>query len=93
MRYAIISRLQGKVEYFNSRWTRLGNARELIGPSFVHQQGMQNLDRNNKVYRNNKAYENMADLCYRKLKIDDFININGRLCENYEVELCEVENN
>ena len=54
---------------------------------------MQNLDRNNKVYRNNKAYENMADLCYRKLKIDDFININGRLCENYEVELCEVENN
>lgn len=35
----------------------------------------------------------MAELCYRKLKIYDFININGRLCENYEVELCEVENN
>lgn len=39
-----------------------------------------------------KAYDNMADLCYRKLKIDDFININGILCDNYEVELCEVEN-
>ncbi|MEI3391760.1 MAG: hypothetical protein V8R39_01450 [Clostridia bacterium] len=47
---------------------------------------------NNKTIIKAKAYDNMADLCYRKLKIDDFININGRLCENYEVELCEVEN-
>ena len=47
---------------------------------------------NNKTIIMVKAYDNMADLCYRKLKIDDFININGRLCENNEVELCEVEN-
>ena len=47
---------------------------------------------NNKTIIKVKAYDNMAELCYRKLKIDDFININGRLCDNYEVELCEVEN-
>jgi hypothetical protein len=46
---------------------------------------------NNKTIIKVKAYDNMADLCYRKLKIDDFIN--GRLCDNYEVELCEVEKN
>lgn len=87
------SRVGRKVEHLNSRWIQLGNARELIGPSFVQcHKATQNLDRNNKVYRNNKAYDNMADLCYRKLKIDDFININGKLCKNYEVELCEVEN-
>ena len=48
---------------------------------------------NNKTIIMVKAYDNMADLCYRKLKIDDFININGKLCENYEVELCAVEKN
>ena len=46
---------------------------------------------NNKTIIKVKAYDNMADLCYRKLKIDDFIN--GRLCDNYEVEWCEVEKN
>ena len=49
------SRVGRKVEHLNSRWTQLGNARELIGPSFVQcHKATQNLDRNNKVYRNKK---------------------------------------
>ena len=57
------SRVGRKVEHLNSRWIQLGNARELIGPSFVQcHKATQNLDRNNKVYRNKKdgGWENVS---------------------------------
>ena len=57
------SRVGRKVEHLNSRWIQLGNARELIGPSFVQcHKATQNLDRNNKVYQNKKdgGWENVS---------------------------------
>ena len=37
-----------------------------------------------------KAYNEMADFCYKKLRKGDFINICGCLCQNYEIELDEI---
>ena len=34
-----------------------------------------------------KAYDEKADYCYRKLKKGDFVYLNGRLNNGYEVEL------
>ena len=38
-----------------------------------------------------KAYDDLADLCYRNLEENYFINICGKLYQNYEVELIEFE--
>lgn len=37
-----------------------------------------------------KAYDEKADYCYRKLKKNDFIYLNGRLNNGYEVELDNI---
>ena len=36
------------------------------------------------------AYDEKADCCYRKLKKNDFIYLNGRLNNGYEVELDNI---
>ena len=38
-----------------------------------------------------KAYDDLADLCYMNLEENYFINICGKLYQNYEVELIEFE--
>lgn len=37
-----------------------------------------------------KTYDEKADYCYRKLKKNDFIYLNGRLNNGYEVELDNI---
>ena len=46
---------------------------------------------NNNTVIKIKAYDDLADFCYRNLKEKYFINICGRLCQNYEIELYEFE--
>ena len=41
-------------------------------------------------YAKVKAYDEKADYCYRKLKKNDFIYLNGRLNNGYEVELDNI---
>ena len=46
---------------------------------------------NNNTIIKIKAHDDLADLCYRNLEENYFINICGKLYQNYEVELIEFE--